>query len=123
MRESAPESAVRPGSVLSIISAEDFDEKLRQKLLADLDGLVEQLREAATKTKKVSIQEPCPHKGCTCKHVRYVEVPDFALKLKIFEALAERGYGRPGQQESGEDKEKIVFQRLVVMPEETPEDV
>jgi hypothetical protein len=95
----------------------DFDENVRQALEDDeaFMGLLQQLKDAATSTVKVRDGNPCP-KGCGCKHIRMVEVPDYNTKLKIMEFLANRGVGRPNQAESGSD-ERVVFERVVYMQE------
>lgn len=101
--------------------AEDFDQKLAAELAEDFEGLKEQLRLAMTTTVRVAIQETCPGgkdgKGCSCKHVRYAEVPDYKTKLALVEWWANRSHGRPGQAE-GEAEERVTVNRYVVLPEE-----
>jgi len=93
-----------------------FDERLAAELEEDFEGLKQQLREAMTSTVKVKVDDPCPNPKCNCMHIRYVEVPDYKTKLALAEWWANRGFGRPGQQEADLESERIVFQRLVEMP-------
>lgn len=95
---------------------ENFDDKLRTKLEADLEGLVDQLRQAMSAEVSTKITEPC--EKCGCKHFRYAKTPDWKTKLAIADFLSNRGYGRPGQAETESDSEKIIFKRLVVMEDD-----
>lgn len=97
------------------MAAPKFDEKLGKDFEEAYDEIVQELIKASKSTVKASLQNsPCPK--CDCKHIRYIEVPDYKTKLAIVDWASNRVEGRPGQQESGEDKEKIIFQRLVEMP-------
>ena len=91
----------------------DFDASIRDALEGDpvFQGLLEQLREAASAEVTIRDAEPCP-KRCGCKHIRNVKVPDYKLKLQIMEFLANRGVGRPGQTQELE-QERITFVREV----------
>lgn len=93
----------------------DFDRRLAEALENDeaFQGLLQQLKEAATAEVTIYDREPCP-KGCGCKHFRQVKVPDYNTKLKIMEFLANRGVGRPAQA-SGEDSQGITFERVVYL--------
>lgn len=95
----------------------DFDAAIAEALENDetFQGLLAQLREAASAEVMVRDAEPCP-KGCGCKHIRMVKVPDYTLKLKIIQFLAERGVGRPKQTEESSD-ERIHFERIVYLGE------
>ena len=95
---------------------QDFDARLAEELEADFEGLKEQLRLAMTSTVKVKSEDPCTSPKCGCKHIRYVEVPDYKTKLQIAEWWSNRGFGRPGQQVGDVDSERVVFQRLVELP-------
>lgn len=101
---------------------EDFDQSLAAKLVEDIDLVTEQVRLAMNSTLKVQVTGNCPGgkdgKGCSCKHVRYAEVPDYKTKMLILDWWSNRAYGRPGQKDSDEDSERITFQRLVEMPKE-----
>ena len=90
-----------------------FDERLAAELEGDFEGLIAQLREAMTSTVKVKVDDPCPNPKCNCKHIRYVEVPDYKEKRSLAEWWFARVEGRPGQKEGEVDDERIVFQRLV----------
>lgn len=90
----------------------DFDENVRKALENDegFQGIMAQLKEAATSEVTVRYAEPCPK--CDCKHIRMIKVPDYKAKLAIIEFLANRGVGRP-QQAEGESGERITFIREV----------
>lgn len=92
----------------------DFDSEIAKALESDetFQGLLGQLREAASAEVTVRDGEPCSK--CSCKHVRMVKVPDYKLKLQIMEFLANRGVGRPAQA-SEASEEQIVFERVVYM--------
>lgn len=94
----------------------DFDENVRKALEEDetFQGILNQLKEAAKDTVRIRVSDPCPKfgNGCTCQHIRFVEVPDYKTKLQIIEFLANRGVGRP-QQAEGETGERITFIREV----------
>jgi hypothetical protein len=93
----------------------DFDKKIAEALENDetFQALIAQLKEAATSEKTMRFDEPCPNEKCNCKHIRVHKVPNYELKMKIIEFLANRGVGRPAQAESSDDSEKIVFVREV----------
>lgn len=94
-----------------------FDERVAEAMEKDFDGLIEELRKAATSEVKAKlVDEPC--EKCGCKHIRYISTPDWKTKIDIAEFLATRGFGRPGQAVSEESGERVVFQRLVEMPAE-----
>lgn len=92
----------------------DFDENIRKSLEDNevFQNLIKQLEEAATSEITIMLREPCGKKGCECKHVRYVKIPDYTTKLKVADWLANRGVGRP-QQAEGESAERITFIREV----------
>lgn len=92
----------------------DFDASIAEALEDDatFQGLLSQLREAASAEVTVRDAEPCGK--CSCKHVRMVRVPDYKLKLQIMEFLANRGVGRPSQVEGAGDV-GVVFERVVYM--------
>jgi hypothetical protein len=98
----------------------DFDGRIAEALQHDdtFLGLLAQLREAASAEVTVRVDEPCSSRGCGCKHIRMVKVPDYKLKLQIMEFLANRGVGRPAAVESGGDEDRIVFKRLVKIEED-----
>ena len=93
----------------------DFDENVRKALEDDetFQGILAQLKAAASSEITVRDDQPCP-KGCGCKHIRMVRVPDYKTKLAIMEFLANRGVGRPNQATDASD-ERIVFERVVYM--------
>ena len=94
----------------------DFDESVRKALEEDaaFQGLIQQLKDAATSTVHVTDRSPAGCSKCGCKHFRTVEVPDYKTKLQIIEFLANRGVGRPNQVEAGSD-ERVIFERVVYL--------
>lgn len=101
----------------------DFDESIRRALEDDEDfqGLLAQIKEAATSEVNVRDDTPCANPKCGCKHVRMVKVPDYKTKLACAEFLANRGVGRPNAKEQSSD-EQIVFERVVYLYDDAPAD-
>lgn len=97
----------------------DPRERLRADIEERYEKLLEMLDAGMDKNAKMRIDDPCAAKGCGCKHVRYIEVPDYKTKLAIAEFVMNQGFGRPAQAESERDDEKIVFKRLVKLEDET----
>lgn len=91
----------------------DFDKQIAEALENDeaFIGLKKKLLDAASKTIHIRDDKPCTK--CSCKHIRMVEVPDYATMLKIMEWASNRGVGRPSQADGGSDAEKITFIREV----------
>lgn len=92
--------------------SESFDEKMAARLQAQFDKVLSQLEEAATSEITAWTDEPCPK--CGCQHRRAVRTPDWNLKLKVMEWMANRGFGRPSQRETEVNEDRIVFRRLTV---------
>lgn len=104
----------RSAGAVSVVA--DFDADMRAALEQDetFQGILEQLRQAASAEVLIRDTRPCTNPKCGCKHHRSVSVPDYKLKLQIIEFLSNRGVGRPGQVEGGGES-GIVFERVIYM--------
>lgn len=89
--------------------APSFDEKMQRALDEDFEKLSGVLRNALDEETTVRDASGCPK--CECKHVRYVKVPDYKLKLQIAEFMANRGFGRPAVAESEQQGLTLVVER------------
>lgn len=88
-------------------------DKLRSDIESRYDKLVEMLDAAMTAEKRIKVTDPCNSKGCSCKHFRYVMVPDYDMKMKIAEFMLNQGFGRPAQADPNQNEDRVIFKRLV----------
>lgn len=93
----------------------DPRERLRDDVEQRYEKLIEMLDAGMNTTVKMRVDEPCSSKGCTCKHIRMIDTPDYNTKLKIAEFMMNQGFGRPAQADPQENEDRIVFKRLVKM--------
>lgn len=88
-----------------------------QRWLEDLgkqyDAIIAVVESALQAKRKIRITDPCTK--CECKHIRYVEVEDVDAAIKAAEFLSNRAQGRPGQARVEDDRERVVFERVVYM--------
>lgn len=92
---------------------------IRDRFQADLDARYDQLLavidEGLAATKRVWVS--CPH----CKRRSEVDVPDTKAALEAAEFTANRSLGRPGVESDPAESERIIFERVVYMTDEGPQ--